>query len=186
MNIKTLCSAPVEVAQVRCAALVPDAESIRDKFQTAFELFGSCHKIYDSTEVDTNSIALLSKLTSKQYSGHYNCNLHYVGTNIKGFMGYYRQHFPNATVLPKMHMLECHVPGWLEKWGVGLGLMGEQGAESIHSSFNSIEKSYHSMPNRVERLLCVVKEHHLRVDPDHRSMVPEPKRRKKNSTPNEE
>ena len=73
-------------------------------FRQHFELFGSCHKIYDSTEVDTNSIALLSKLTSKQYSGYYNCNLHYVGTNIKGFMGYYCQHFPNATVLPKMHV----------------------------------------------------------------------------------
>lgn len=88
------------------------------------------------------------------------------------------QFFPKCT-------LECHVPGWLEKWGVGLGLMGEQGAESVHS-FNSIERSYHSMPNRVERLLCVVKEHHLRVDPDHRSMDLEPKRRKKHSTPNEE
>ena len=51
----------------------------------------------------------------------------------------------NATILSKMHILECHVPGWLKKWGVGLGLMGEQGTESIHS-FNSIEKSYHSIP----------------------------------------
>ena len=74
-------------------------------------------------------------------------------------MGCYCQYFPNATVLPKMHILEYHVPECLEKWGVGLGLMGEQGAQSIYSSFNSIEKSYQSMPNRVERLLCVVKEH---------------------------
>ena len=29
---------------------------------------------------------------------------------------------------------------WLEKWGVGLGLMGEQGAESIHTSTNQIKK----------------------------------------------
>ena len=80
----------------------------------------------------------------------------------------------------------CHVPGWLEKWGVGLGLMGEQGAESIHTSFNVIEQSYRSMPNRVDRLLRIVKEHHLRVDPQHRSMVPEPKRRKRQSSLNEE
>lgn len=101
-------------------------------------------------------------------------------------MGYYRQHFPSATVLPKMHILECHILGWLEKWGVGLGLMGEQGAESIHTSFNLIEASYRSMPNKVDRLLCVVKEHHPRVDPEHRSMVSESKRRKRHSSPNEE
>ena len=153
-------------------------------FQTAFELFGSCHKIYDSAEVDTNSIALLSKLTSKQYSGHYNCNQHYIGTNIKGFMGYYRQHFPNATVYPNAHVrMSC---SWMiGEVGCWSGLDGEQVAESVHS-FNSIERSYHSMANRVEKLLCVVKEHHLWIDPDHRSMVPVPKKRKKHSTPNEE
>ena len=101
-------------------------------------------------------------------------------------MGYYHQHFPSATILPKMHILECHVPGWLEKWGIGLGLMGEQGAKSIHTSFNLIKASYRSMPNQVDRLLCIVKEHHLRVDPEHWSMVAEPKRRKRHSSPNEE
>ena len=84
-----------------------------------------------------------------------------------------------------MHILQCHVLGWLEKWGVGLGLMGEQRAKSIHTMLNHIEQSYWSKPNRIERLLCIVREHHLRVDPEHRLMVPEPKRRKK-SLPNEE
>ena len=35
------------------------------------------------------------------------------------------------TVIPKMHMPEKHVVDWLDEWQVGLGLMGEQGAESI-------------------------------------------------------
>ena len=90
-------------------------------------------------------------------------------------MSYYRKHFPDASVLP---ILEYHVADWLEGWGVGLGLMGEQGVESIHTSFNSIELSYLNMPNRVDRLFRFVQEHHLRIDPEHRSMVPEPKRRK--------
>ena len=68
---------------------------------------------------------------------------------------YYRNHFPHATVLPKMHILECHVADWLEKWGVGLGLMGEQGAESVHTSINQIERSYLNIPNTVDRLLRV-------------------------------
>ena len=72
------------------------------------------------------------------------------------------------------------MPAWMEKWGVGLGLMGEQGAESIHTTFNTIERSY--MPNKVDRLLRIMQEHHLRIDPDNLSMVPAPKKRKTMST----
>ena len=67
---------------------------------------------------------------------------------------------------------------WLEKWGVGLGLMGEQGAESIHSSINQIERSYLNIPNTVDRLLRVIQEHHIRVDPEHQTLAPKIKRRK--------
>ena len=98
-------------------------------------------------------------------------------------MRFYRQHFPESTVLPKMHILESHVPDWIEKWGVGLGLMGEQGAESIHKELNEIESSYRTMPNRVDRLLCVIKEHHVRVDPEHQQLVPAIKRRKTQPEP---
>ena len=102
-----------------------------------------------------------------------------VGTNIEGFMAFYRWHFPNATVLPKMHFMEARVANWLEKWNVGLGFMGEQGAESIHAFFNDIERSYLNMPNKVERLFRIVQEHHLRTDPDLQSVVPKIKKRKK-------
>lgn len=69
---------------------------------------------------------------------------------------------------------------WLRKWHLGFGTMGEQGAESIHASFNSIERSFACMiHNRVERLLSVVKEHHLRVSPANTSLLPPIKKRKK-------
>ena len=58
--------------------------------------------------------------------------------NIEKFMTFYRDTFPDATVIPKMHFLEEHTVHWLRKWGVGFGLMGEQGAESIHAYFNSL------------------------------------------------
>lgn len=51
---------------------------------------------------------------------------------IKDFMEFYRQSFPDASVIPKMHILEEHVVRFLRKWGVGCGFLGEQGAESIH------------------------------------------------------
>lgn len=40
----------------------------------------------------------------------------------------------HATITPKLHMLEDHVIPFLTKWGVGLGFLGEHGAESIHAA----------------------------------------------------
>jgi len=58
-------------------------------------------------------------------------------------MVYYRSTFP---VLPKMHLLESHVVPWIRKWNLGFGTMGE----SVHASFNRIERSFASMiHNRV-------------------------------------
>ena len=52
-------------------------------------------------------------------------------------MSSYREFFPNATILPKMHILEDHVVEWMKRWKIGAGLMGEQGAESIHAHYRT-------------------------------------------------
>ena len=77
-----------------------------------------------------------------------------------------------------MHMLEDHVIGWLEKWHVGFGMMGEQGAESIHAQFNSIQRVYSNMPNKLEPLERVMREHQLRTAPKNRAIQPLIKKRK--------
>ena len=42
---------------------------------------------------------------------------------------------------------------WIRKWGgVGFGVMGNQGAESIHAEFNRIEQRLNQRHDRVERL----------------------------------
>lgn len=84
---------------------------------------------------------------------------------IQEFMAFYRSNFPEASVLPKMHMLEAHVVPWLRQWGVGLGLMGEQGAESIHAAINNINPAFVNIPDRVHRLKCILLEHHRQVCP---------------------
>lgn len=95
-------------------------------------------------------------------------------------MKFYRTTFPHATVLPKMHLMEDHMVPWIRKWCLGFGTMGEQGAESIHASFNGIERSFACMVHaKVEKLKCVVKEHHLRISPTNVSMLPQIKKRKK-------
>ena len=61
-------------------------------------------------------------------------------TAVDIFLCYYQTTFPSATVLPKMHMLEDHIIPWLKQWKVACGLMGKQGAESLHAAFNSTER----------------------------------------------
>lgn len=97
-------------------------------------------------------------------------------------MKFYRENFPDATILPKMHILEQHVVPWIKKWGVGLGLMGEQGAESIHAAVNSITPAYVNIPDRVQRLKCILQEHHRQVCPFLANCKPIPKKRKKSDS----
>ena len=87
-------------------------------------------------------------------------------------MTYYRENFPNASVTPKMHLLERHTVKQVSKWKFGMGLLGEQGAESIHSNFNDIERAYLGIPNKKDRLLRVTQEHHLRIDPENVILKP--------------
>ncbi len=102
-------------------------------------------------------------LTSISFSSH-------IGEHITSFMRYYREQFPQATILPKKHV----VP-WLEEWKVGLGLMGEQGAES------RLRRTYQSIPNEVDRLKYMMAEHYLHVAPANAAARPPPLKRKKTS-----
>ena len=98
-------------------------------------------------------------------------------------MSFYRDKFPDASVLPKMHMLEEHVVPWLKQWHVGFGLLGEQGIESIHAHFNSLNRTYRSMPEEVARLRQLMKEHLLHIAPDNIAATPATKTRKKRKSP---
>ena len=60
------------------------------------------------------------------------------------FMHYYRDVFPEASIKPKLHILEDHMVNFLRNWRVGCGLLGELGAESIHKVYNQL-KAYNFM-----------------------------------------
>ena len=55
---------------------------------------------------------------------------------------------------------------------MGFGLLGEQGAESIHASFNSLQRTYSGIPDRLQQLKQIMVEHHLRVAPDNTTARP--------------
>ncbi len=48
---------------------------------------------------------------------------------------------------------------------IGCGIMGEQGAESIHAHINHLERTYQSIPNELDRLKYIFQEQALESDP---------------------
>ena len=94
-------------------------------------------------------------------------------------MAYYRKVFPSASVTVKLHLLEEHIVPFLKQWpGVGFGLMGEQGAESIHKEFNMLMHRFINIPDPTERMRCILREHHLQCSPVNKDVKPRPKKRK--------
>ena len=78
----------------------------------------------------------------------------------------------------------AHVGGscyteWVRLTHVGFSLLGEQGAESIHAKFNSLGRAYTAIPDMIERLKCIMKEHLVSIAPDMVAAIPPPKKRKK-------
>ena len=127
-------------------------------------------------------IADLGKRKTNHKLNYLSTILTFLETNIKDFMGYYREFFPTSSVIPKMHMLEEHVVPWLKEWHLGFGMMGEQGAESIHAYFNRLGKMFDVMPDRLQRLKHKMKEHLLHVAPANVAAKPPIKKRKVDST----
>ena len=101
--------------------------------------------------------------------------------DIADFLAFYRKEFPRATILLKMHIMEDHVIPWLRRWHVDAGLMGEQGAESLHSAIHSMEERYDSISNRLDRLKYIVNEHNILTAPALNTLRPMPKSRGRQS-----
>ena len=90
----------------------------------------------------------------------------------------YRELFPNASVLPKMHIMEDHVVPWLRRWRIGAGLMGEQGAESIHAHMAKLEAQYSGIIKPTDKLKYIFKEHSIESAPELNCLQPQPKKYK--------
>ena len=78
-----------------------------------------------------------------------------------------------------MHLMEDHIIPFLMRFHVGAGLLGEQGAESLHAHLNKLEANYSSIVNGVDRLRYIFHEYALEVAPQLQQLKPPLKRRKK-------
>ena len=96
---------------------------------------------------------------------------------IDKFLEAYREFFPHATITPKLHTLEDHVIPFLTKWGIGLGFLGEHGAESIHARFNELRRKNAKITEPTKRLYSMMFDHYLQVCPDNIQKMPEKTKR---------
>ena len=136
-NIETLCSAVLETAR-SCASMAQPAQIVYERFKRALTLFSNCHPIYDSSQVSDEDISNLSKC-NKVTHAHYNTRFLLTEQHIPEFLTFYCKAFLEQPSLPSSTCLRTMVVPWLEKWLVGFVLMGEQGAESVHASFQQHE-----------------------------------------------
>ena len=96
---------------------------------------------------------------------------------IEELMSYFRKTWPNESITPKMHLLESHCVDFLRNWGLGLDIYGEQGVESMHAEFNSMNSAFCHMKG-VKRLKSILSEHYIKNSPEALKIRPTIKKRK--------
>ena len=86
--------------------------------------------------------------------------------------------------MPKLDMMEDNVVDFIDIWKVGIGMLGEQGAESIHTTFNQLTYTYANMMNDVEWLKCVAMENNRQMFPDNVALLTHPIKKRRNMQDN--
>ncbi|KAL5489078.1 hypothetical protein EMCRGX_G018128 [Ephydatia muelleri] len=146
---------------VKALKLPHRSEEVAEKmaqFITAFSLFGKCHNICDQNFIEE-------------------AHVHALDSAVHEFMAFFRGTFADATTPIKMHLLEDHATQWANATHVGFGLLGEQGAESIHAKFNRLGLAFAPIKDKVKQLQCIVKEHLLSIEPQIVAAIPPPTKR---------
>ena len=153
--IRQLTAAPLSCVSERIESLTVDkqqelshlrsaAEQIQSRYSRLMNEFAQCRKIYSTTEKPTAaSLQTLSDAISKFLA---TCRTEIVSRKL-------------GNVTPKLHLLECHLVDCMAHFNVGLGLLNEQGSESIHSAFNKLERMHSSVVTTLSRLKSCTEAH---------------------------
>ncbi|XP_071500072.1 uncharacterized protein [Diadema antillarum] len=149
-NIKKLTQTVADTTRKLCPDdddLIREADKVARTYYNLFSHFGRCH-------VGMNTAGFLQ-----------NEEIDDLERSIKEYLHFFRTHFPDETVPPKMHLLEDHIIPWLRKWGATMGTMGEQGGESLHAQINNIKRDLRGYSNDLELLMRSVKGQWLASNP---------------------
>ena len=130
--------------QEELAHLKSSAENIKARYGRLMSEFAACRKIYSSAEQPTS--ALLQILSDAIAMFLATCRQEIVCRKL-------------GNITPKLHLLECHILDCMKHFNVGLGLLNEQGSESIHSAFNKLQRTYASMVSHLDRLKSCTEAH---------------------------
>ncbi len=141
--------------------IIEQAEEIREKYKKTYKLYSEVYKLI----MHSNYIPA--------------SDLQKIQAAIDRFLLHYRTAFPSASIPLKFHLIEDHVVPWLKRYPFGFGLMGEQGAESVHAQVNRIKRRYVAMRSGTKRLQSTIEEQHLKCAPELKGHIPEKKEYKK-------
>ncbi|XP_064639457.1 uncharacterized protein LOC135495001 [Lineus longissimus] len=123
------------------------AEVIAEKFNTLNSLLSEVHeKVGHAKPVPEDEIQMIEVCIQK-------------------YLNFYRRRL-KGRIFPKLHFLEDHVVAWIKLWGFGMGLMGEQGGESIHAEINRIQRINCAVSNKLQKYASILKEHHTHNHPE--------------------
>ena len=183
--MEVLCSCVLKATE-HVSELKADANDIYLKFSTIMLKFSECHSLYDSTVHNTSTIQKLGVCIPVHVV--YSCELFFsffsfqIGQAIKNFFCLFDKYFSGVGRTLKMHILEDHMLEWATTYQAGCGLMGEQGAESIHAKFNTLKRTYSGVRNPIAQLKSILQEHYLNISPHLSAAVPPPEKKRKKNT----
>ncbi|XP_033646390.1 uncharacterized protein LOC117305619 [Asterias rubens] len=123
------------------ATIRRNSAEIGVKFHEAFSCFADVHKAINHCNPITQS------------------DMERTDVCIKHFLRVYRRCFPDASITPKLHMLEEHTMEQLRRFKVGLGLLNEQGGELLHTEFNRAGRAVHGMKDELQKLMSIMRRH---------------------------
>ena len=140
-------------------SIITDAETTSYQFLQINKLFSQVHTLISHSQpIQQNEIDSI-KLAISEY--------------LAKFRQYFPQKFP-----PKLHFLEDHLLPWIERWGFGMTLMGEQGGEACHKEFNRLARTMHGIADPLERLTAMMEEHVVLTHPTIQKHILHPRKRK--------
>ena len=166
-------SAPFRVLNARTSLSQEASDSLRaaatalqQRYLRLFSQYAAARKIFASCKkVEPADTTLLEQL-------------------IKTFMATVRSEViarQKKTVTPKLHLLETHTVPVMKRYGVSLGLLGEQGGEGVHHHFRQLEgrANISQVKTNVKQLKLVVEHHLHETIPTVKELIPQPSTRKR-------
>ena len=153
----------VPVVEERCPELVGEARQVGQRYARLMASYATCTAVFSSCKA-------LDDLAIDQLQQDINvfllqCRQEIVARGL-------------GHVTPKLHLLELHIIPLIRKFRVGLGLLAEQGAESLHSSLNTLDALFKNIPGDLARLKTVAEQHLLTTTKEAVTLRPQSRKRK--------